>query len=170
MQGSLPSAHTPTEFVSTRSCPLTYINTNNCSVISYLYSFSDKMYPTWWWPQQHWPKHVVDNSYTPDNMVVLWLLYPYRIITLGSNKHNGDYPPWSLRSSYMPKNAVEYEFCSSLNGFCVCVCVCVCVCTNMSNFLIPDRLQHNRPASCVIAQQYSSVTSVSLRSGITQSV
>jgi len=49
----------------------------------YLYTFCDKLYPTWWWPQQYWPKHVVDKLYTPDNIVVLWLLYPYRIITLG---------------------------------------------------------------------------------------
>ena len=63
--------------------------------MSYLYSFSDKLYPTWWWPQQHWPKHVVDKLYTPDNIVVLWLLYPYRIITLVSNKHNGDDAPWN---------------------------------------------------------------------------
>ena len=69
-------------------CFLPYTNTNNCSVL-YLYSFSDKLYPTWWWPQQHWPKHV-DKLYTSDNIVVWWLLYPYRIITLGSNKHNGD--------------------------------------------------------------------------------
>jgi hypothetical protein len=27
----------------------------------------------------------------------------------------------------------------------------------------PDRLQHDRPAACVIAQQYSSANSVSLR-------
>jgi len=52
--------------------------------LSLVYSFSDKLYPTWRWPQQHWPKHVVDKLYTPDNTVVLWLLYPYRIITLGS--------------------------------------------------------------------------------------
>ena len=58
--------------------------------MSYLYNFFDKLYPTWWWPQQHWPKHVVDKLYTPDNIVVLWLLYPYRIIILGSNKHNGE--------------------------------------------------------------------------------
>ena len=52
----------------------------------YLYSFSDtKLYPTWWQPQQHLPKHVVDvdKLYTPDDIVVLWLSYPYRIITLG---------------------------------------------------------------------------------------
>ena len=60
----------------------------------YLCSFSDKLYPTWWWPQQHWPKHVADKLYTPDNIFVLWLLYPYRIITLCSNKHNGDDAPW----------------------------------------------------------------------------
>ena len=40
---------------------------------------------------------VVDKLYIPDNVVVLWLLYPYRIITLGSNKHNGDDAPWSCR-------------------------------------------------------------------------
>ena len=39
---------------------------------------------------------MVDKLYTPDNIVVLWLLYPYRIIPLGSNKHNGDDAPWSL--------------------------------------------------------------------------
>jgi len=48
-------------------------------------------------PQQQWPKHVVDidKLYTPDNIVVLWLLYPYTIITLGSNKHNEDDVPWT---------------------------------------------------------------------------
>ena len=43
--------------------------------------------------QQHWPKHVVDKLYTADNIVVLWLLYPNRIITLGSDRHNGDDAP-----------------------------------------------------------------------------
>jgi len=50
---------------------LVYTNTNNCSVL-YLYSFSDKLYPTWWWSQQHWPKHVADKLYTAGNIVVLW--------------------------------------------------------------------------------------------------
>jgi hypothetical protein len=38
------------------------------------------------WPQQQRPKHVVDVAklYTPDDIVVLRLLYPYGIITLGS--------------------------------------------------------------------------------------
>jgi len=33
------------------------------------------------------PKHVVgvDKLYTADNIVVLWLLHPYRIITLGEH-------------------------------------------------------------------------------------
>jgi hypothetical protein len=31
-----------------------------------------------------------------------------------------------------------------------------------SHTLKPDRLQHDRPAACVIAQQYSSVTFISL--------
>ena len=55
---------------------------------SFLYSFSDKkLYSTWRWPQQQWSKHVVDvdKLHTPDNTVVLQLLYPYRIITLGLN-------------------------------------------------------------------------------------
>ena len=52
--------------------------------MSYLYIFSDKLYPTWWWPQQHRPKHVVGKLYAADNIVVLWLLYPYRIIIFGS--------------------------------------------------------------------------------------
>ena len=30
-------------------------------------------------------------------MVVLWLLYPYRIITLCSNKYNGDDAAWSCQ-------------------------------------------------------------------------
>jgi len=30
----------------------------------------------------------------PDDIVVLWLLYPYRIITLDSYKHNRDDTPW----------------------------------------------------------------------------
>jgi len=39
-------------------------------------------------------KHVVDvdKLYTPDNIVMLRLLYPYKII-LGSNKHSGDDAP-----------------------------------------------------------------------------
>ena len=44
---------------------------------------------TFYQTQQHWPKHVVDKLDTPDNIVLIWLLYPYRIITLGYNKHNG---------------------------------------------------------------------------------
>ena len=46
-------------------------------VLLYLYSCSDKLYPTWWWTQQHWPQHVVDTLYTPDNIAALRLLYPY---------------------------------------------------------------------------------------------
>jgi len=40
-------------------------------------------------------KHVVDvdKLYIPGNTVVLRLLYSYRIITLGSSKHNGDDAP-----------------------------------------------------------------------------
>ena len=45
------------------------------------YSFSDKIVVD------------VDKLYTPDNIAVLRLLYPYRIVTLGSNKHNGDDDP-----------------------------------------------------------------------------
>ena len=47
------------------------------------------------WPQQQWPKQVVDvdKLYTPDSIVVLRLLYPYRLVILGSNKHNGDDAP-----------------------------------------------------------------------------
>ena len=37
----------------------------------------------------------VDKLSAPDNIVVLWLLNPYRIIILGSNKHNGDDAPWT---------------------------------------------------------------------------
>jgi len=68
----------------------------------YLYTFYDKiLYPTWRWPQQQWPKHVADfdKLYTPRNIVVLWLLYPYRIINVGYNKHNGDDAPWKLKSN-----------------------------------------------------------------------
>jgi len=68
------------------SFPLTYTN-NLFYIISYLYSFSDKkLCPTRRWPQQQWLKHVVDvdKLYTPDNIVVLQLQCPYRIITLGS--------------------------------------------------------------------------------------
>ena len=56
-----------------------------------------KLYPIWWWPQEHWPKHVIDKLYTPANIVVSWMLYPYRIITLGSNKHKGDDAPWNWK-------------------------------------------------------------------------
>ena len=54
-----------------------------------------------------WPKQVVDKLYTPDNIVVLRLLYPYRIITLGSNKHNEDDAPWNqihLYSLFCPES------------------------------------------------------------------
>jgi len=37
MHGSLPSAHTPTDFVYARSRPLTYTNTNNYSVLYHIY-------------------------------------------------------------------------------------------------------------------------------------
>jgi len=73
-------------------------------VISYPYSFSDEiLYPTWRWPQRQWTKHVVDvdKLRTPDNIVVLWLLCHYRIITLGSNKHIGDDAPWSCSYSFI---------------------------------------------------------------------
>jgi len=65
------------------------------------------LYPIWWWPQQHWPKHVVDKLYTPDNIVVLLLLYLYRIITLGCNKHNGEHAPLRKYDHiYFQKNLV----------------------------------------------------------------
>jgi len=62
--------------------PLTY--TNNFSILYHIYIASlIKIYPTWRWPQQRWPKHVVDvdKLYIPDNLFVLWL-HPYGIITL----------------------------------------------------------------------------------------
>jgi len=40
MHGSLPSAQTPTDFVLTTSRPLTYTNTNNCSVLYHIYIVS----------------------------------------------------------------------------------------------------------------------------------
>ena len=40
-------------------------------------------------PQLLWPKHVVDKLYTVDNIVVLRLLYPYRIISLCFNSTTG---------------------------------------------------------------------------------
>ena len=52
----------------------------------------------------------------------------------------------------------------------MCVCVCVCVCTYVKGSPVEirttmeiQRPQHGRLATCVIAQQYSSATSVSLR-------
>ena len=54
------------------------------TVLSYLCNSSDKIVSNLMMTQQHWPKHVVDKLYTPDNIVLLWLLYPYRVITLGS--------------------------------------------------------------------------------------
>jgi len=90
--------------------------------MSYLYSFSDKLYPTWRWPQQQWPKHVVDKLHAPVNIVVLWLLYPYRIITWGF------YPlilPQSARSFYQTSwkkgKILDYEasylYGCIVNGF-----------------------------------------------------
>jgi len=60
-----------------------------------------------------------------------------------------DNPP-DLRSSYLLDDSVEFEFYSCLNGVCVCVCVCVGgVYTYIGvHLLLPDGLQHNRPASC----------------------
>jgi len=65
-----------------------------------------KLYPTWWWPQHHWPKHVVDKLYTPDNIVVLWLLYPYRIITLDPIIFNL-YTTWWWPQQHWPKHVVD---------------------------------------------------------------
>ena len=42
----------------------------------------------------------VDKLSTPDNIVVLRLLYLYRIIALGSNKHNGDDAPSACCSEH----------------------------------------------------------------------
>jgi hypothetical protein len=41
--------------------------------MSYIHSFSDKLCPTWRWPQHQWPKHVVDvdKLNTPDSVVVV---------------------------------------------------------------------------------------------------
>ena len=80
---------------------------DNCSVL-YLYSFSDKLYPTWWWPQQHWPKHVIEKLYTPDNVAVSWLLYPYRIITL--SRSGFTLPLWQSSVTMCSKRACNHNF------------------------------------------------------------
>ena len=50
-------------------------------------------------------KNVADklhtHTHTHDNIVVLWLPYPYRLITLGSNKHTGEDAPWNSSISWL---------------------------------------------------------------------
>jgi hypothetical protein len=57
-----------------------------------------------------WTKHVVDKLYTLDNTVTLWLLYPYRVFNLVSNKHTGDDAHWTkhLNAAWVERTVVEY--------------------------------------------------------------
>jgi len=49
---------------------LSWVGGEEWKISSSLYNFSDKLYPTWWWTQQHWSKNVVavDKLHTPDNI------------------------------------------------------------------------------------------------------
>ena len=58
----------------------------------YNLSIYDKIfYQNWRWQQKQWSNYVVevDKLYTPANIVVLRLLGPCRIISLGSNNTTG---------------------------------------------------------------------------------
>jgi hypothetical protein len=77
-------------------------------------------------------------------------------------------PTWR-NSAFRESGAIE--LCPRRNWLCVCVCVCPSVAVqtgksrwnSKSSTLELQWAQHDRPAACVIAQQYSSVTFVSLR-------
>jgi hypothetical protein len=63
-----------------------------------------------------------------------------------------------LRSSYVPEDPVQVEFCARQNWVCIHIVSCVCrspgeVLTQTHWSLIDRR--YDRPAACVIAQQYS---------------
>jgi hypothetical protein len=58
-------------------------------------------------------KYVVDKLYTPDYIVALWLVYTYRIITLGSNKQTQR--RW--RSFKLPKISFTNGGSSFLKGY-----------------------------------------------------
>ena len=70
------------------------------------------MYPTWRLPQQQWLKHVVDvdKLYTSDKVVVLRLLYPYRIITLSC---------FNIFRTPIRTGNIESEFKTLLFGACL---------------------------------------------------
>ena len=68
-----------------------------------------------------------------------------------------------LRSIYVPEGPVQVEFCACRNWVRTYVHTRQSSWNPNSNALEPDRPQHDRPAACVIAQQYFSVTLVLLR-------
>ena len=73
-----------------------------------------------------------------------------------------------LRSSYLLEGPIQAEFCLSRN--CACIWIIVYAYRRQQKYpslnphstLDSDRPQHGHPASCVIAQQYSSASFVSL--------
>jgi hypothetical protein len=73
-----------------------------------------------------------------------------------------------LRNCYIPENPAQIEFCASRYRIYQWSTVYVYLCTRQSsrnpNYSTPetDRPQYNRPATCVIAQQYSCATFISL--------
>jgi hypothetical protein len=71
--------------------------------------------------------------------------------------HN-KYPSHKLRSSYVPERAAQVRTEHIISSH-----VLNCISNPYSNTLEPDRLQHDRPAACVITQQNSSATFASLR-------
>ena len=70
-----------------------------------------------------------------------------------------------LRNSYVPKRLAQVEFCARRNWVCIWSNTCAYITKSSwnpnTNTLEPDWPQHDRPAGCVIAQQYSSSTCVS---------
>jgi hypothetical protein len=74
----------------------------------------------------------------------------------------------NLRSSYVPESPAQVKFGACRNWVrahtvkCICIHKAVQLKTKFQH-TEPDRPQHDRPAACVIAQQYSFVTSVLLR-------
>jgi len=72
-----------------------------------------------------------------------------------------------FRSIYVPEGPAQVKFCARRNWvrtrWNIYVYTRQSSWNPNSNTLEPDRPQHDRPAACVIAQQYFSITLVILR-------
>ena len=134
----------------------------------------------WLWRNGVW-RTVLDSSGLGWNLIAEFFEHGYEnldFITTGKFKLSDD-----KDSPQFTHRQAQVEFCAVRNWVystviyyiyiyiyvCVCVCVCVYVCTRGFSWnpkcekLECDRPQHDCPAVCVIAQQYSSVTFVSKR-------